>query len=136
MTEPSDHIVRSVRASSSRREFVRNAGMLTAAGVLAPSFLAACGSSGDDGGEDGAGGSITTQFAWVKNVEWAGFWVADDQGFFEEEGVTVDFLGGGPNAPEPTQVVAGGRAQIGVSSDILDLLRRGPQGRRPGHVRV
>ena len=79
-------------------------------------------------GEDGAGGSITTQFAWVKNVEWAGFWVADDQGFFEEEGVTVDFLGGGPNAPEPTAGRRGRTAQIGVSSDILvffDAVRKG-----------
>ena len=128
MTEPSDHIVRSVRASSSRREFVRNAGMLTAAGVLAPSFLAACGSSGDDGGEDGAGGSITTQFSWVKNVEWAGFWVGDDQGYYAEEGITNNFIGGGPNVPENVQVIEAGTAGIGLASDTLKIIDAAGEG--------
>ena len=39
----------------------------------------------------------------MKNVEWAGFWVADDQGYYTEEGITIDFIGGGPNAPETSR---------------------------------
>jgi ABC-type branched-subunit amino acid transport system substrate-binding protein len=49
------------RAGQSRREFLRRAGLLGAAGVIAPAFLAACGSSKKSStGTTVAGGSGTT----------------------------------------------------------------------------
>lgn len=117
---------------SSRRTLIQRGGAMALAGVFAPTSLLACTGSDDDtsaaAGANGAATDIATQFAWVKNVEWAGFWIADSEGYFEQEGVAPEFFGGGPNAPEPTQVVTGGRAQVGVSSDILvffDAVRKG-----------
>src|SRR4051794_21352326 len=51
-------------AGSSRREFLRRAGLLGAAGVFAPAFLAACGSSkksdsGSGAATTAAGGAAT-----------------------------------------------------------------------------
>ena len=38
---------------------------------------------------------IDVQLGWIKNSEFAGMFVADQQGFFEEEGLEVNFISGG-----------------------------------------
>lgn len=118
-----------------RRRFL---GRSLAAGGVAllggPTLLGACG--GDDdasagGGASGGGGGgadLATAFAWVKNVEWAGWWLADDRGFFAEAGIAPGFIGGGPNAPEATQVLEAGEAQLGTASDTLRIIEAVAQG--------
>jgi ABC-type nitrate/sulfonate/bicarbonate transport system substrate-binding protein len=58
--------------------------------------------------------AITTQLLWIKNVEYAGFWIADANGYFRDQGVTAAFLAGGPNLASVEAIVAGGRADVGI----------------------
>ena len=54
---------------------------------------------------------VTLQLKWVTQAQFAGYYVAKDKGFFEEEGLNVTILPGGPDVA-PTQVIAGGGADV------------------------
>lgn len=54
---------------------------------------------------------LTLQLKWVTQAQFAGYYVALDQGFYEEEGLNVTILPGGPDIA-PTQVLAGGGADV------------------------
>ena len=82
--------------------------------VLAP---AACG--GDDGGSDGDMDKVTLQSKWVVQAQFAGYYAALDQGFYEDEDLDVTIRPGGPDIV-PEQVVLGGQAEFGI--DWLDSL--------------
>jgi len=53
--------------------------------------------------------AVTLQLQWVTQSQFAGYYVAQEQGFFEEEGLDVTILPGGPDIAPP-QVLAGGGA--------------------------
>ena len=53
--------------------------------------------------------SVTLQLQWVTQAQFAGYYAALDQGFYEEEGLDVTILPGGPDIAPP-QVLAGGGA--------------------------
>jgi ABC-type nitrate/sulfonate/bicarbonate transport system substrate-binding protein len=117
--------------------------------LLAGRLLAACGSD-DSGSPATTGGSATTGGAttggatttgaataasapattaelsvgmgWIKNVEYAGSWLALENGYYDGEKIKPDYLQGGPNAPSAPVAVASGDAQIGVSASMLTLL--------------
>jgi len=61
----------------------------------------------------GAAGAqeLTLQLKWVTQAQFAGYYVAKDKGFYEEEGLDVTILPGGPDIA-PTQVLAGGGADV------------------------
>ena len=81
--------------------------------------LAACG--GDDNGGSGEGDmdKVTLQSKWVVQAQFAGYYAALDQGFYEDEGLDVTIRPGGPDIV-PEQVVLGGQAEFGI--DWLDAL--------------
>ncbi len=56
---------------------------------------------------------VTLQLKWVTQAQFAGYYVALEQGFYEEEGLNVTVLPGGPDIA-PTQVIAGGGADVTV----------------------
>ncbi|WP_282021342.1 ABC transporter substrate-binding protein [Ruegeria faecimaris] len=56
---------------------------------------------------------MTLQLKWVTQAQFAGYYVAKDKGFYEEEGLDVTILPGGPDIA-PTQVIAGGGADVTV----------------------
>ncbi|MGR3198779.1 MAG: ABC transporter substrate-binding protein [Paracoccus sp. (in: a-proteobacteria)] len=56
-------------------------------------------------------GELTLQLKWVTQAQFAGYYVAQEKGFYEEEGVDVTILPGGPDIA-PTQVLAGGGADV------------------------
>ena len=58
---------------------------------------------------DGHANSVTLQLQWVTQAQFAGYYVALDKGFYEEEGLDVTILPGGPDIAPP-QVLAGGGA--------------------------
>ncbi|HQY43377.1 MAG TPA: ABC transporter substrate-binding protein [Paracoccaceae bacterium] len=58
-----------------------------------------------------AADDVTLQLKWVTQAQFAGYYVAKDKGFYEEEGLNVTILPGGPDIA-PTQVVAGGGADV------------------------
>ena len=56
---------------------------------------------------------LTLQLKWVTQAQFAGYYVAKDKGFYEEEGLDVTIKPGGPDIA-PVQVMAGGGADVTV----------------------
>lgn len=56
---------------------------------------------------------VKLQLKWVTQAQFAGYYVAKDKGFYDEEGLEVDVMPGGPDI-SPTQVMAGGGADVTV----------------------
>ena len=56
---------------------------------------------------------VTLQLKWVTQAQFAGYYVALDKGFYDEEGLDVTIKPGGPDIA-PTQVLAGGGADVAV----------------------
>jgi NitT/TauT family transport system substrate-binding protein len=54
---------------------------------------------------------VTLQLKWVTQAQFAGYYVALEQGFYEEEGLNVTIKPGGPDIAPP-QVIAGGGADV------------------------
>jgi NitT/TauT family transport system substrate-binding protein len=90
--------------------------------------LAACGSDDDDGGDAAGGGDttaetteesqeltpVTLQLKWVTQGQFAGYYAALEQGYYEDEGLDVTIKPGGPDIV-PEQVVLGGQAEFGIN---------------------
>ncbi|NQX28973.1 ABC transporter substrate-binding protein [Microbacteriaceae bacterium VKM Ac-2854] len=107
------HFPRSVRGRG------RAVGLATVA-VGAVIALAGC-SGGADASSDASAGSsdelttIRVSLGWIKNVEWAGFWLAEKEGYYADEGLKIEWIGGGPNAPTTMAAVAAGDADLGIT---------------------
>ncbi len=56
---------------------------------------------------------VTLQLKWVTQAQFAGYYVAQEQGFYDEEDLNVTILPGGPDIAPP-QVLAGGGADVMV----------------------
>ena len=54
---------------------------------------------------------VTLQLKWVTQAQFAGYYVAQDQGFYSEEDLNVEIKPGGPDIA-PAQVIAGGGADV------------------------
>jgi NitT/TauT family transport system substrate-binding protein len=93
---------------------------LVAAVLLA---LVACGGDDDeDGDASGNTGAsepaelqpATLQLKWVTQAQFAGYYAALDQGYYEDEGIDLTIKPGGPDIV-PEQVVLGGQAEFGLN---------------------
>ena len=60
---------------------------------------------------------------WVAQAQFAGYFAALDQGFYEEEGLEVEIKPGGPDII-PVQVVGAGEAEFGINPFIVTLQSR------------
>src|SRR5690606_18809361 len=58
-----------------------------------------------------AADKVTLQLKWVTQAQFAGYYVAEEQGFHEEEDLEVEIKPGGPDIAPP-QVIAGGGADV------------------------
>ena len=58
-----------------------------------------------------AADDVTLQLKWVTQAQFAGYYVAKDKGFYDEEGLNVTIKPGGPDIA-PAQVIAGGGADV------------------------
>ena len=88
--------------------------VLAVAAMLA---IAGCGGSDDDGGEATPTEDltpVTLQSKWVTQAQFAGYYEALEQGFYEDEGLDVTIRPGGPDIV-PEQVVLGGQAEFGIN---------------------
>ena len=54
---------------------------------------------------------VTLQLKWVTQAQFAGYYVALDNGFYADEGLNVEIKPGGPDIA-PAQVIAGGGADV------------------------
>lgn len=94
--------------------------LTTVASAMAVSalVLAGCGGGGGDSGGSGeAAGELTPvklQLQWFAQAQFAGYYAALDQGFFEEEGLDVEILEGGADIV-PQDVLASGDADYAIS---------------------
>jgi NitT/TauT family transport system substrate-binding protein len=114
--------------SFSRRQMLRGMG-LGAAALTLPAVLAACGSSsksssGGSGGSGGSAGSGTTtlsyQLEWLKITQFAGFFAAEENGYYAKQGINAKIAAGGPNI-SASQLVAAGKADLGDDDNITLL---------------
>jgi ABC-type nitrate/sulfonate/bicarbonate transport system substrate-binding protein len=88
-----------------RREFLARGAAFAAAVGLGP-VLAACGSSKTSGSANL--GKASYQLSWLKNIQFAGSYAADKNGYYKAEGLSgVDLLAGGPNVTIEPKVVSG-----------------------------
>lgn len=113
-------------AGLSRRRLLTAGGM---AAFAAP-VLAACSSSSSSSSSAAAGssstasaagaadlGALTYRLSWIKNVEFAGSYIADTKGYYKAQGFSsVDLISGGAAATPMEADVATGKALFGVSS--------------------
>ncbi|MCU1375079.1 MAG: transporter substrate-binding protein, partial [Actinomycetia bacterium] len=92
-----------------RRSFLRRGAVGVAGVTVLPAVLAACGSDSKSSASSATTqkppqqsgsdlGTLDFQFSWVKNVEFAGEYIADDKGYYEKVGFSkVNFMSGGPS---------------------------------------
>jgi ABC-type nitrate/sulfonate/bicarbonate transport system substrate-binding protein len=95
----------------------------TAAGTTAGTTAAT--TPGTVGGEPG---TVGTQFNWVPDIEWAAWYLAEENGHFAKYNVTSELGHGGPNTPAVVQVLAAGDGNVGISSGELDIIRANEEG--------
>lgn len=98
--------------------------VLLTALLLLLGILAGCGSnssnetaSGDASSSEGEEKELTKvrlQLKWLPQTQFAGYYVADAKGYYEEEGIDIEILSGGPDII-PEQQVANGAADIGMA---------------------
>jgi NitT/TauT family transport system substrate-binding protein len=74
--------------------------------LLTGALFAAFAAQGAQAADD-----VTLQLKWVTQAQFAGYYVAQAKGFYEEENLNVTIKPGGPDIA-PTQVVAGGGADV------------------------
>jgi NitT/TauT family transport system substrate-binding protein len=102
---------------------MRRARWFWLAALLVAALLAVVGCGGDEDGEAGGTGTgeepaelqpVTVQLKWVTQAQFAGYYAALDQGYYEDEGLDVTIRPGGPDIV-PEQVVLGGQAEFGLN---------------------
>ncbi|WP_353808799.1 ABC transporter substrate-binding protein [Agromyces sp. SYSU T00194] len=96
----------------------RRASAVAALAAASALVLAGCSSTSEasDAASDEGFGTISVQLSWIKNVEFAGEYVADDAGYIEEAGFDSVELVAGPSAAE--SLVASGSATLGLTDPI------------------
>ena len=74
--------------------------------VLTGALFAAFAAGGAQAADD-----VTLQLKWVTQAQFAGYYVAEAKGFYEEEDLNVTIKPGGPDIA-PEQVISGGGADV------------------------
>ena len=97
----------------SRRGVIKGMG---AAGLMAAggNILAACAPQEPD--------HIRTQMLWILNTEFAGFYAAQRQGFYENEKLTVELLAGGPGV-DTLQIMDSKAAEVGFHGSATSFIK-------------
>ncbi len=96
--------------------------------LLVVMALAACGGDDDEGQDAQDTIQTSVQFSWVHTIEFAGFYAAEDQGLYADNGLEVRLDEGGFNDAgeyiDPIQKVVNGEADFGIASPDQVLLAR------------
>jgi ABC-type nitrate/sulfonate/bicarbonate transport system substrate-binding protein len=119
-----------VSAGLNRRRLLTAGGLAAVAGPV----LAACSSSSSSSSSSApsasssssasasstavpALGALSYRLSWIKNVEFAGSYIADTKGYYKAQGFSsVNLIAGGASATPMEADVATGKALVGVSS--------------------
>ena len=62
---------------------------------------------------------VRLHFNWLVDPGFGGYYIALDQGYYSDENLEVELIHGGPNVPNPVQVLSGGTADIGTASPLV-----------------
>ncbi len=94
----------------------RRLAAIGAVGISAALALSACSSGGTDGGGDGGGDltEVTLQLQWLPQGQFAGYYAAVDQGFFEDEGLDVEIIPSGGDIV-PQDALANGEVDYAIA---------------------
>jgi ABC-type nitrate/sulfonate/bicarbonate transport system substrate-binding protein len=84
-----------------RRHFLGTVGAATAASALPMRAMAAT--------------PMTMQAAWINDAEFAGYFLAMDQGYYADEGLDLTYLSGGPDVIPESTIIAG-RADLALTT--------------------
>jgi ABC-type nitrate/sulfonate/bicarbonate transport system substrate-binding protein len=103
-----------------RRSLVRRGALALAAAALLVGTASGCAPAAEEGSDELT--TLRVALGWVPNVEFGGFWIADDAGYYAEEGLKIEWIPGGPDAPNPEAAVAAGDADLGLSADTKTLI--------------
>lgn len=111
------HFVRTNRPYEGKHMNTQRKPLTILASGLAVTALALAGCGGDSGDGSAAADELTPvklQLQWFAQAQFAGYYAALDQGFFEEEGLDVEILEGGADIV-PQDVLASGDADYAIS---------------------
>ncbi len=119
----------------SRRRFLQLAGLGVTAAAATP-LLAACGGSSDStapasGASGSAGAALTTfsiQLSWVQDSEFSPLYLADSNGHYAADNVAVKLISGGSDIGAIEGIVASGKADLGIATDITTVVAAAADG--------
>ncbi len=89
-------------------------------------ILTGCSQSVPDKTEQSNLDKVTVRLKWLHQSQFAGYYAAEQEGFYTNEGIDIKLVPGGAETPS-IQVVAGGSEQFGVSS-MAQLIEARKQG--------
>ncbi|MEO6201010.1 MAG: ABC transporter substrate-binding protein, partial [Cryobacterium sp.] len=96
------------------RKWLGTFGILVTASALALTGCSTGTGTGTDGAKDGKLTPVTLQLQWVAQAQFAGYYAAVDQGFYEDEGLDVTIMEGGADIV-PQDVLASGDVDYAIS---------------------
>jgi ABC-type nitrate/sulfonate/bicarbonate transport system substrate-binding protein len=110
-----------VTINPSRRNFLKLAG-LGATAVAAAPLLAACGGSSGSSSSSGGVTSLSVQLSWIEDASFSQLYLADTKGYLKSDNVSLKLIPGGSDIGAIEGIVAGGGADVGMSTDITSLI--------------
>ena len=70
---------------------------------------------------------LTMQAAWINDAEFAGYFLAMDQGYYTDEGLNLTYLSGGPDVIAESTIIAG-RADLALTTPDTTIKAIADQG--------
>ena len=95
---------------------MKRTSMISTVLLLVTAFLAACVPLATKQPPD----EVALQLKWVHQAQFAGFYVAQERGYYAEENIEVTFVEGGPGIDVMEQVVTG-QTEFGIEASDLVL---------------
>jgi NitT/TauT family transport system substrate-binding protein len=97
--------------------------LLIVSAILVATLSAGCGPSAPAATPTAAPAltKVNVQLGWIKNSEFAGLFVADQKGYYKEEGIEVNFISGGAGI-DPLTIVRSNPNYIGIVSSSGTLI--------------
>lgn len=81
--------------------------------VLLATLISSCGGGNASAPKD----KVTMQFAWFHQIEYTGFYVAAEKGYYADENIDVNLVAGGYSM-DPIAEVTSGHAQFAISRSL------------------
>ncbi len=110
------------RTSGRAGRRTRRVGIGIAAALVTSFTLAACGGGSDEAAAEGLT-KVRLNLSWVDQAEYAGWYIADKKGYFEEEGIDIEITPGGPDV-NTMQILEAGTVDVAMNSYGAQLAAR------------